>query len=55
MLISQGLRNRDIAAKLYISEQTVKTHISSIFKKAHVSRRSQLAPLALTLRISNII
>jgi DNA-binding NarL/FixJ family response regulator len=51
MLVSQGLMNREIAAKLYISEQTVKTHISSIFKKAHVSRRSQLVPLALKFRV----
>jgi len=51
MLVSQGLMNREIAVKLYISEQTVKTHISSIFKKAHVSRRSQLVPLALKFRV----
>jgi DNA-binding NarL/FixJ family response regulator len=51
MLVSQGLRNQDIAARLYISEQTVKTHIRSIFKKANVSRRSQLVPLALKYRV----
>ncbi|HTG81353.1 MAG TPA: LuxR C-terminal-related transcriptional regulator, partial [Geobacteraceae bacterium] len=51
LLVSQGLRNRDIAARLYISEQTVKTHISSIFKKAKVTRRSQLVPLALKFRV----
>jgi len=55
MLVSQGLRNREITAKLYISEQTVKTHISSIFKKAHVSRRSQLVPLALKFRIPDTV
>ena len=53
MLVSQGLRNREIAARLYISEQTVKTHISSIFKKARVSRRSQLVPLALKFQTPN--
>ncbi|HEY6874044.1 MAG TPA: response regulator transcription factor [Geobacteraceae bacterium] len=51
MLVSQGLTNRGIATRLYISEQTVKTHISSIFKKANVSRRSQLVPLALKFRV----
>jgi len=52
MFISQGLRNKEIAARLFISEQTVKTHLSSIFKKVHVSRRSQLVPLALKFRLS---
>lgn len=48
-LISQGRRNREIAEKLCISEQTVKTHISRIFKKVNVSNRSQLVPLAMKL------
>jgi DNA-binding NarL/FixJ family response regulator len=49
ILISQGLMNREIADRLCISEQTVKTHISRIFRKMNVSRRSQLVPLALKL------
>ncbi|MDD2335981.1 MAG: response regulator transcription factor [Geobacteraceae bacterium] len=51
ILISQGLMNREIADKLCSSEQTVKTHISRIFRKANVSRRSQLVPLALKLMV----
>lgn len=51
VLISQGLMNREIADKLCSSEQTVKTHISRIFRKANVSRRSQLVPLALKLMV----
>jgi DNA-binding NarL/FixJ family response regulator len=47
ILISQGLMNREIAERLRISEQTVKTHISRIFRKVNVTRRSQLVPLAL--------
>lgn len=47
ILISKGLMNREIAAKLCISEQTVKTHISRVFRKANVSRRSQLVPFAM--------
>ena len=50
ILIAQGLINREIAARLCISEQTVKTHIGRIFRKANVSRRSQLVPMALKLR-----
>jgi DNA-binding NarL/FixJ family response regulator len=53
ILISQGLINREIASMLCISEQTVKTHISRIFRKLKVSRRSQLVPLAMKLRISS--
>ncbi len=49
VLVSQGLLNREIAARLCISEQTVKTHISRIFRKAQVNRRSQLVPLALKI------
>lgn len=47
ILVSQGLMNREIADRLCISDQTVKTHISRIFRKANVARRSQLVPLAL--------
>jgi DNA-binding NarL/FixJ family response regulator len=47
ILIAQGLMNREIASRLCISEQTVKSHISRIFRKANVSRRSQLVPMAL--------
>lgn len=48
--ISQGLTNKEIAAQLFISEQTVKTHINSIFKKLKVTRRTQLVPLGMKLR-----
>lgn len=50
VLISQGLRNREIADKLCISEQTVKAHLSRIFRKTNVTSRSQLVPLALKFR-----
>ncbi|MSM40165.1 MAG: hypothetical protein GJT30_11160 [Geobacter sp.] len=48
--ISQGLTNKEIASQLFISEQTVKTHINSIFKKLNVTRRTQLVPLGIKLR-----
>lgn len=50
IIISQGLTNKEIAAQLYISEQTVKTHINSIFKKLNLARRTQLVPLGIKLR-----
>jgi DNA-binding NarL/FixJ family response regulator len=47
--VSQGLTNREIASRLYISEQTVKTHINNIFKKTNMTRRTQLVPLGIKL------
>lgn len=47
--ISQGRTNKEIASQLFISEQTVKSHINSIFKKLNVSRRTQLVPLGIKL------
>ena len=52
MLVSQGCKNRDIAMRLGISEQTVKTHISNIFRKTNVTSRSQLVPLAMKYRFA---
>lgn len=46
-LIAKGMLNREIAKKLYISEKTVKNHISSIFKKLKVTDRTQAAVYAL--------
>ncbi|HEV3485129.1 MAG TPA: helix-turn-helix transcriptional regulator, partial [Vicinamibacterales bacterium] len=40
-LIAQGLSNREIAEKLFVSENTVKTHSSRVFDKLGVSRRTQ--------------
>lgn len=54
VLIAEGLRNREIATHLSISEQTVKAHLSRIFRKAAVANRAQLAPLALKFRVDSI-
>jgi len=40
-LIAQGMSNREIAAKLYVSENTVKTHSSHVFDKLGARRRTQ--------------
>jgi DNA-binding NarL/FixJ family response regulator len=39
-LIGQGLPNRAIAEKLFISEATVKTHINNLFAKAAIRDRA---------------
>jgi DNA-binding NarL/FixJ family response regulator len=49
-LVSEGLTNKHIASALCVSEQTVKTHLNSIFKKLDLSRRTQLVPLGIKLR-----
>lgn len=46
-LIAAGLNNHEIAAKLVISEKTVKTHVGAILSKLHVADRTQAAIYAL--------
>jgi DNA-binding NarL/FixJ family response regulator len=46
-LIAEGMINKEIATKLYISEKTVKNHVSSIFRKLNVSDRTQAAIYAI--------
>jgi len=50
-LITLGGTNKEIAAKLGISEKTVKNHISSIFQTLHVNNRTQAAIYALDNKI----
>jgi DNA-binding NarL/FixJ family response regulator len=45
-LIGAGLRNKDIAARLCISETTVRHHLTSIFSKLDVSSRQKLLIVA---------
>jgi len=42
-LVRQGLRNRDIAAELGVTEGTVKVYLHAIFDKFHVENRTELA------------
>jgi NarL family two-component system response regulator LiaR len=46
-LIADGLSNREIAHKVFISEKTVKTHVSNILSKLHLEDRTQAAIYAL--------
>ncbi|MFC2003138.1 response regulator [Chloroflexota bacterium] len=45
-LVAQGLTNKQIGASLYISENTVKTHLRNIMEKLHLTNRSQAAAYA---------
>lgn len=46
ILIAEGLNNKDIADRLYISEKTVKNHVSNIFRKLDLNDRVQAAIFA---------
>jgi DNA-binding CsgD family transcriptional regulator len=45
-LMALGLSNREIAERLCVSENTVKTHSSRVFDKLHAKRRTQAVRLA---------
>jgi len=50
-LIAQGLSNQEIADKLFVSLNTVKTHTSNLFLKLEVSRRTQAIQKAKGLQL----
>jgi RNA polymerase sigma factor (sigma-70 family) len=45
-LVGQGLSNKEIGKKLYISESTVKNHLRNILAKLHLQNRMQLIAFA---------
>lgn len=52
-LLATGESNREIGNRLYISEQTVKNHVASIFRKLHVNDRTKAALLAVKLGLGD--
>lgn len=45
--VARGQSNREIAAGLHVSEETIKSHVSNVLSKLHVSDRTQAAVYAL--------
>jgi DNA-binding CsgD family transcriptional regulator len=50
-LMAEGLSNLQIAERLFISLNTIKTHSSKIFEKLEVQRRTQAVEMARKLKI----
>lgn len=54
VLIAQGYSNQMIGALLFISERTVRTHVSNILSKLHLANRTQAALYALKERLTDL-
>lgn len=50
-LVAEGLRNKDIAARLCIAEKTVKNHVSNILKALQVNSRTEAAMRAVRAKM----
>lgn len=50
-LMAKGLSNQEIADKLFVSHNTIKTHSSNLFLKLEVNRRTQAIQKAKALRL----
>jgi LuxR family transcriptional regulator, positive regulator of biofilm formation len=51
--VAEGYKNKEIADMLYLSEQTIKSHLGRIFKKMNVTNRSQLVSLTIKNKFLN--
>nr|WP_305852740.1 response regulator transcription factor [Aquimarina sp. U1-2] len=49
--IASGLSNKEIAEKLFVSESTIKTHVSNVLLKLDAKRRTQAIQIAKQLQI----
>ncbi len=49
--ISDGLSNKEIGEKLFLSESTIKTHVSNLLVKLNAKRRTQAVQIAKSINI----
>lgn len=52
--VAEGATNEVIAGELYVSEKTVKSHLTSLFRKLEVSNRTEAAAKAIRERIIDV-
>ncbi|MDP9326258.1 MAG: response regulator transcription factor, partial [Candidatus Dormibacteraeota bacterium] len=50
-LLAEGFPNKEIGRRLFVSDKTIKTHVSSILQKLGVQDRTQAALAAVRLRL----
>ena len=53
-LVARGLRNGEVAGKLFISEETVKTHLNNIFRKLNLRDRVELTLYAVRVGLIGV-
>ena len=53
-LIGRGMSNAEIARELFLSEKTVKNHLTNIFRKIQVTDRTQAVLYAIKHKIVNL-
>ena len=49
--IAKGLSNQEIATKLFVSESTIKTHVSNLLIKLNAKRRTQAIQISKELQL----
>lgn len=50
-LVAEGLSNKEIAERVFVSENTVKTHVSRVFEKLGARRRTEAVQIAQASRL----
>jgi NarL family two-component system response regulator LiaR len=53
-LIAQGMSNKEIAAKIFVAEWTVRSHVSNILGKLHLASRTQAALYAIRTGLASL-